>query len=304
MNRIKSIAPGWIAWLLVTLIVCPLAAQNASSLDDLRGLIASGKSREALDQINKQLFPTPQDPALKYELLMLKGESQLQLKDRMGASTAFRSAVTAAQDPMQIAAARANALIVEKSNMGMYKPRSALSSTPIDIMQLDARKQAMLAMADDLSKQYKGQIDSALTATSLPPIEKVFTPVADIYFLQTFATGQPGEMDKTLRELGARAFKLMQSAIGTTVERIDYLTQVANSSSSSSQNWNVTRMGLTSQQRDEVKAMIPFLNQIRQRASEYRGIAARLGGDKEKWEGIVADAVDAASQAESLYDDR
>ena len=46
---------------------------------------------------------------------MLKAECQLQLKDRMGAVTTFKSAAKAAGDLNQLAAARANAVIIERS---------------------------------------------------------------------------------------------------------------------------------------------------------------------------------------------
>ena len=63
-------------------------------------------------------------------------------------------------------------------------------------------------------------------------------------------------------------------------------------------------MGLTSQQRDEVKEIAGYLSKIRDRATEYRRIAARLGGNEQKWDALVADAVDAMADAESLYNDR
>ena len=86
--------------------------------------------------------------------------------------------------------------------------------------------------------------------------------------------------------------------------RVDLLVQVANSSGTNSRGWDTGRLGLTSQQRDELKVILPYLQKIRERASEYRGIAARLGGDEAKWDALVADTVVAAAEAESLYSDR
>jgi hypothetical protein len=54
-------------------------------------------------------------PAERYELLMLKGECQIQLQDRLGAVSAFKSAAKVAGDVKQLAAAQANMLILERS---------------------------------------------------------------------------------------------------------------------------------------------------------------------------------------------
>ena len=50
--------------------------------------------------------------------------------------------------------------------------------------------------------------------------------------------------------------------------------------------------------------MLPYLSQIRQRATEYRQVAARMGGNEGNWDALVADTVDVIADAESLYNDR
>jgi hypothetical protein len=235
---------------------------------------------------------------------MLKGECQLQLQDRIGASTAFKSAAKVAQNENELAAARANALIVDRSTSGKYSPRFGSGAEAIDILPMESRKQAMVAYGAELSSQNKSKIEAALRADKLPPIEQVFTPVADMFALELFATGESKETGKVMQDLGSRAFGLMQAEVTKFSSRVDYLNQLANSASGRGGGWNSGRAGLTSQQRDEVKAMLPYLIQIRARASEYRRLAARVGGNEGKWDALVADVVDTIADAESLYNDR
>jgi hypothetical protein len=290
---------------VLTSASAPVLAQAPSSgFDEIRAAMAAGDYQAAQKQIDRQLFPTPTDPAARYELLMLKGECRLQLKDRAGASTAFKSAGKTAGSAAELAAARANALIVERSTSGRYVPRAGSGGEPIDIMAMDSRKRAMNELRGEMWSQYKPKVEAAARAEQLPPIEAAFTPLADIYCLELFANGQASDTEAVMKELGSRAYKLMQLEVTKCGSRVDFLNQLANSSGADARGWSTGRMGLTSQQRDEVKSMLAYLNKIGQRAIEYRGIAARLGGNEGKWEALVADIVGLTAEAESLYNDR
>ena len=297
----------WLSSLLLLLwaFAATAPAQHATSIDDIRANVNSGDYRTALNKINQDLFPASQDQPQRYELLMLKGECQLQLKDRIGASTAFKSAAKAATSPAELAAARAHALIVEHSTLGRYLPRpGAPADEAIDILLIDQRKQAMMALQAELWSQCKSQVDAALRADTLPPIERVFIRLADAYFLELHALGEAPETGTVMHELGAHTLQLMQTEVAKNSSRIDYLTQVANSASDTGRGWNAGRMGLTSQQRDEVKRILPYLDEIRQRATEYRQVAVRMGGNDGNWAALIADTVLAISDAQSLYNDR
>src|SRR5215813_2940732 len=99
--------------LILLILAGPVLAQPAS-LDDIRSDYAKADYRSASTKANK-LLTSPQEPspADKYELLMLRGECQLQLKDRLGAATSFKSAAKCASDVQQLANAKADALITE-----------------------------------------------------------------------------------------------------------------------------------------------------------------------------------------------
>ena len=273
---------------------------------EVRADIASGDYRTALKKIDKELFPSSagEKSGERYELLMLKGECKLQLKDRIGASSAFKAAAKAAGNVNELAAAHANALIIDRSASGRYSPRLGSGAEPIDILPMESRKRAMTALQGEIASQYKPQIEAALRADKLPPLEQVFPRIAEMFFLESFAIGEPTETGQLMRELGSHAFKLLQMEVSKCGSRVDHLNQLANSSGVTSRGWDSGRLGLTSQQRDELKTMLPYLVKMRDRASEYRRIAARAGGDPEKWDALVADTVETIADAESLYNDR
>jgi hypothetical protein len=282
------------------------AAAAKASVEGAHSDFAGGDYRGALRQLDRLLFySVPELPAgQRYDMLMLKGECQVQLQDRIGATSAFKSAAKAAGDLNQLAAAQANALILERSSSGLYKPRYGVNKEPINILPMDSRKQAMAALQADLGAQYKTLIDAALQSDKLTSIEQVFSRVADMYYLELATSGDAPQTGAVMRDLGQHAFQLMQSEISRCARRVEQLSQMANSSGVSGRGWDTGRMGLTSPQRDELKSMVPYLAKIRDRATEYRRVAARLGGNEAKWDSLVADSTDAAMDAEALYNDR
>src|SRR4051794_2716836 len=124
---------------LLLLLALSLAAGGAPpakpdvSLESARADAARGQHRAALQKIGTLLAPPNEPlPGDRYELLMLKAECQLQLKDRIGSASTFKSAAKAAGDTAQLAIARANAVIVERSSAGTYTPALAVGESPID----------------------------------------------------------------------------------------------------------------------------------------------------------------------------
>lgn len=217
--------------------------------------------------------------------------------------------VSSASARAQLAAAQANALILERSSAGKFAPRYAPGGKePIDIVQLESRKIAMAALRDELAAANKTQIDTALRGKQLPAIEQAFPRAADMYFLDVFAVGAGGDVQsgagETARELGRHAFELMRAEVSRCDAPVDQLNQIANSSGVSARGWDTGRLGLTSQQRVELKAMLPYLSKIRDRATQYRVISARMGGEPQKWDALVADAQTTLVDAENLSNDR
>ena len=287
-------------------ILTPHALAQGISLDDVRSDCAKGDYRAALQKTDKMFSSTLQEPSPsdKYELLMLRGECELQLKDRLGAVTAFKAAAKCAGDANQLATARANALVVDRSSMGKFTPRLGTDRTPIDILPMDSRKQAMTALQAELWAKNKSLIDAALKATTLPPIEKAFIPLSDAFCLESTATGQATDTGKLMHDLGSQTYRLMQTEATRYARQIEQLNQSANSSSNGDGNWGGVRRGLISTERDDLKGAAAYLVKLRDRATEYRGIASKLGGNEQRWDALALDISDTLAAAEALYNDQ
>jgi hypothetical protein len=277
-------------------------AKQDISIDTARADASRGEHRAALQKIGMLLAPPNEPlPGDRYELLMLKAECQLQLKDRLGSASTFKSAAKAAGDAAQLAAARANALIVERSSAGTYTPAFAVGESPIDILKPDSRKLAMVRLQQELWSKNKRYLDQAMRADTLPPIERVFTIVAEAYCLELTTTGDAKQTGPAMRELGARAFGLMDADVARGARAIDGLTQLANSAQSYDRvGWSASPRGLVPAERNELGGIATYLTKIQARAREYREAAARLGGDPQKWDTLLAAVTDAVAQAEAL----
>jgi hypothetical protein len=292
--------------ILCLALLAPRVFAQAATLEDARFDYAKGDYRAALQKTNKLVSTslTPPSAPDKYEILMLRGECQLQLKDRTGAVASFKSAVKCAADLNQFSSARANALIVERSSMGRYIPAYGVGKEPIDIVAPDTRREAMTALRDELWTKNKRQIETAMKATTLPPIEKAFVPLADMYCLELAGTGQSNETGQMMRDLGQQTYRLMRDEITHYARQIEQLSLTANSSGGGNGRWDDGPRGLFSTERNDLKNSVTYLMKLRDRAAEYRTAASKLGGNEQRWDGLVVDITDTLAVAEALLSDQ
>ena len=289
-------------FLSLMLIAAAGAAPPDVTLDAARADAARGDHRAALQKIATLLAPPNQPlPGDRYDLLMLKAECQLQLKDRLGAVTTFKSAGKVGADVRQLAEARANAVIIERSFGGTYTPAFATGESPIDVLHPESRKKAMARLQQELWTKNKPDFDQAMRADTLPPIERVFTAVADAYCLELATTGDAKQSGQAMRELGDRAFRLMDAEAARAAREIDQLSQLANSAQGyGNTGWGVTQRGLMPAERNQLRDVGGYLAKMQARAREYRQAAARLGGDQQKWDALLAGITDALAEGEAL----
>src|SRR5437762_10975641 len=127
---------------VVVAMLATCCAAQTLSLDDVRTDYTNGEYRAVVTKTGRLFSSSLQEPlpSEKYELLMMRGESQLQLKDRLGAIQSFKSATKCAADVNQLSLAKANALIIERSSMGKYTPRAGTGVEPIDIVPMESRR--------------------------------------------------------------------------------------------------------------------------------------------------------------------
>src|SRR5688500_5916020 len=132
--------------------VTPAAAQSApQGFEDAQGDYASGDYAACLRKVAARLNSNAvkRDSPERYDLLMLRGECLLRLKQRAPAAEAFEkaSAVTKGRgDLPRTANATALAALVRASPDLKYTPKTRSGGSAIDVADPETRKEAMAAL--------------------------------------------------------------------------------------------------------------------------------------------------------------
>jgi hypothetical protein len=285
------------------------------SFDDAKADFAAGQYQACLAKISRLLSPgiSKPDPMTRYDLLMLRGECMMQMKQPMMAADTYDSAYSTMKtqgDVQRAAAAKAMVVLIKASSAGTYKPRAATSNgtDAIDIIAPESRQKAMLAMLDDRVKQLSPDIDKALKGTSLLPIQKLLPAVWDMYCLELAATGDTKQTLTLLQTLGEHARGLIGGELNRLGTRVQQLNDMAREptlvSGSRATGDSIGYRGLTSPERDELHKIADYLVNIRAVCEEGRRIAMRLGNNGEKWDRLLAECADACDTAQRAYDAR
>ncbi len=260
-------------------------AAHAQTIQDVQKTMDSKDYRDALRTISDALARRDaKDEKTRYQLLMMRGECQLQLGQRMEAGSAFEGAAKSASNTAEAATARANIVLMKASPANKYMAKTGTAQ--IDILDSESRKQAFAALRDDLLSANQQKIDAAMHDDTLVPTMKILPMVLDIAYLEYATSGSAEKTHTELKQLGEHARSLM----GGELSRIRHQTERAEDLSNS--YLNNGRRGLTSTERDELKKSIDYVTQICHTAREARRRAIDLGFDGAPWEPIIADADD------------
>jgi hypothetical protein len=269
-------------------VVCLLIASacaSAQTPDEMKKQMDAGQYREALRSIGEALSKRKaSDDQARYQLLMMRGECQLQLDQRADAASAFESAAKSAGNIVDAAMARANVVLIRASAGSKYAPKSG--GDAIDIKNAESRKQAYSTLRDDLLKANESKIQAAMHDNTLAPTMKILPTVLDIAYLEYASSGSAENTHTALKELGDHARSLMRAELNRLRRQANLAEDVSNSASYGG------RRGLNTTERDGLQQSIDYVTQIAQTAREARRRARALGFDGSAWEPIIADADD------------
>jgi len=237
--------------------------------------------------------PTDDSPE-RCELLMIKAEALLRMGQNASAINTFDVAFKGAPDARSAALARATAVLIRNSAGGKYMPKAA-GAKPINIQDPQSRKEAFLALQDDLAKALKPKYDAALRANTLPPIIDVLPAMLDVLYVEYAAKGTTDSAKADLMQLGQHARNLMSSELNRLRHQLNVLEDASNSTQ------DYIRRGLFSNERQALEQqVIPYLSQIEKTARDARARARSLGFDGAAWEPIIADAQDQIDRAQAM----
>src|SRR5262249_31477169 len=152
-------------------------------------------------------------------------DAQLNLKQNQGAIDAFKDASDESKEPEKIATARASALLVKRSNAGVYTRKSP-TTQPSDpktfsLVDPDKRKDALLALAEDEAQALDPKAKAAATGKSLKPIADMFQAVKDMRDAELAATGKTDRADALIAPLATHAKDLSADELKRQKQRVD-----------------------------------------------------------------------------------
>jgi len=291
---------GWLALAAVSVLASTGALAAPPTADEIRVQAAAGNHSAALGMISQAL--TLKGPAAegidRYELLMLKGESLLQLGQAKYAADAFEDASEATNEPVKSATAKAGEVIIRRSLFLKYVPKTGPDIAPIDIKPPEQRRKAMLAARNDTLASIKLKIDAALKADDLEPTMALLPALRDVVTLEVGGAGELGESKPIFVALGTRARALIAQELKGSRAHVEELNAAA--SEIVGFGYQVSRRGLYSRERKDLAAMTEYIRQIESVSRDGLRIARMFGGEVGEWEHLATNAADLTLRIETI----
>ena len=289
------------------LTASPLMAQAAPArnAEEAQAAFASGDYQGCLRKTSGLLSSAKRDSVERYDLLMLRGECLVRLKQRNAAAQAFQSAagvMKGRRDLARTASATAIAVLVRESPDFTYKSKANSERTGIDIIEPSTRRVAMAALFDDLKARLTPEVDKALREKSLVSTHKRLRDFWELYAVEFSATGEAASTASTLQELGDHTRGLIGDELERLTTRLEQLKDLSEDPAWTSQG--ISHRGLNSNERAELKQTADYLTQIQRTVENGRRISQALGRTGENWESLLADCAEARDAAQEAYDRR
>jgi hypothetical protein len=235
---------------LVTVSQVVAQAPPGRAIEDARAQFASGDFQSCLRGTSALLSSAKRDSVERYDLLMLRGECLLRLKQRNAALPAFEAAAAVTKgrrDVARTATATATAVLVRESPDLTYKPKGRSDRSGIDVVEPATRREAMGALFEDLKARLAPEVDKALRDKALASTNKRLRDFWELYAVEFAATGDAASTAGTLQELGGHARGLIGDELERVTTRLEQLKDVATEPAWTNQG--ISHRGLNSNDR-------------------------------------------------------
>ena len=172
----------------------------------------------------------------RYELLILKAEAHLRLKNTAAAAAAFDEAAKSATHAKGAALGTVSAELVRRSRNLQYTPpapkkeksAAAAPAEPIDITDADGRARAFTAMLEDAKAKVGAEVKAARAATTLPPVVDALAMLRDLRLLELAAEDESGAASEMAAGLAERARALAEHPVQQMADRVAKIEEVAS----------------------------------------------------------------------------
>ncbi len=211
----------------------PSAAEVRKQIDD-------GQYREALKNLLRilDLKGTPAAAYDRLEMLLLRAECQLQIRQTPAAQAALDTVVKEARggnnapaNPDALGKALALSALIARSPNMLYAPKSRtgpLTPKTIDILDRAARPSACKALFEDSLADVKARVRAAQGVNTLPLILDAAKAVATLRALEQAGTGDDAQSKPLVGELALAATVLLGNSVAEMNGAIDTIAAGAN----------------------------------------------------------------------------
>jgi hypothetical protein len=281
---------------VVSLILLLLAAANTAiaqpTMEEIRREYDAGKYASAISLASRALAARGAEAEKydRYDLLYLRGEALLQLKQPKYAEQAFEEAFHATTDRSKKAAAVAMAALIRRSQSLAYVPKGK-PNEKIDILDSNSRKAAMSALHDDLRAAVVPQVSEAGKGRTLAPIQALLPDMLELTSLEIVLTGDNKESLELYAQLGERARELISRELSAQRRFLEEANGTLYGLQISSTG-NLRPRMLGTEDRKQLQELQDYVGRIRASAMRGRRIAQAIGGAVPQWESLVANADD------------
>jgi hypothetical protein len=196
--------------------------------DSIKALFEAGEYQKVVQQVGRALALKPGTAAAaadydRYELLTMRGEAYLHLKQNKSAGDSFGLAAKETKDDQKAAVARAMQRTLREAHGTTVQRRAAASkaaagsANSADLLKPDERETAFRIVYDNLRESAEPKIKAATDARTLPPIVDALTALSDLDDLARAGAGGDSDLAATRQEIGERG----RSLIGRELDRME-----------------------------------------------------------------------------------
>jgi hypothetical protein len=202
-------------------------------MEDIRKLYDDGRYTEVLRETSRAL--AMRDEVLRnrgferVDLLRLRGESNLRLKQFVPASDAFAAAAreVAETDADRAASLRATSILIKRSKNNAYVSKRG-KGEPIDLLEQESRKRAIAALYDDEAADVLAKVNALRKSDSLPPIVDAASRLKELADLERAARGSNDETQARLLKLADDARRIISASLNKMTDNVEAISRRAN----------------------------------------------------------------------------
>jgi hypothetical protein len=300
------------------------AGPNVAGLptaDELHQSFKDGNYKETLQKLSRVLA-LKGDAAKAYDrhdLLVLRAETQLKLKDTAGAIASFEQAAKEAPDDKSRALDVATQMVLRKSKNLTFSPtkkgakagdKGAQKAEPIDVSDPEKRKDAFAALLAEQKEEVAPKVKAAQNAKTLQPVIDALQAAGGMRTLELAATGEDGQVSTMVRDLSGRAQKMMADAVKDMGDTVKDIEQAANDlkevrvpvrtpgiGGGVSAERSYKKRGLTTPDVKDLKRVIADCQKL---VPAVKELIEKLGDSGEEFKQIGKDAVDVGTKAHEV----